>query len=229
MSSCAPSAVAMAAACRTLGFTKPPASKRLLRKRFLELAKANHPDRARTDADVATATRRMADLTEAYRTLQLVCDPRKAAAATASASGGGAARAGAVDPNDPMRGCVNSDANPLERDDSPEARHRREVLLEQTWLPWLRRRREAVPGARPLAPDAMRVSVAVRAAVELRARWLALSAGRWLTGAACWLRMAARTWVPQRALRALDGVAEAARHRTVRAIQAARFVVLGKT
>ncbi|KAG5485024.1 hypothetical protein LSCM1_07104 [Leishmania martiniquensis] len=61
-------------ACRTLGFQAPPTNRRDLKKRFVQLTKANHPDLHADNESAATA--KMVQLTEAYACLKKLLEHR---------------------------------------------------------------------------------------------------------------------------------------------------------
>jgi len=155
-----PTAAAISSACRALKFSAPPPSKKVLKQRFLELAKENHPDRAKAKGlNVNAATKRMAQLTEAYKTLQTVV----AAGAMGgmvnngtfirnnnSGSGGVGAR-GSKDAASAGFGMGENIEHPTEYQESPEdLAARRRDSFERTWLPWQKMRRESCDKARPI-------------------------------------------------------------------------------
>lgn len=151
-----PTSSAISAACRNLKFTAPPSNKKVLKKRFLELAKEHHPDRAKAKGlNVDLATKKMASLTESYKTLQQVILMKTGAGINNGQfiRNGDVGSRGAQDAASAGFGMGENIGNPTERDESPEAQERRKDLLERTFLPWLKNRREFCPGARPVAEE----------------------------------------------------------------------------
>ncbi|KEG10935.1 chaperone protein DNAJ [Trypanosoma grayi] len=89
-----------------MGFAAPPLDKRILKKRYVELAKKHHPDQSGPEASVD----RMASVTEAYKTLQhLLEDGRRGVSSFnsrrshTSGGGGGSSSDGGGNSRDDMR------------------------------------------------------------------------------------------------------------------------------
>lgn len=219
-----PTSSSISSACRHLKFTAPPSSKKILKKRFLELAKENHPDRAKAKGlNVDAATKKMASLTEAYKTLEEVLKLKSGGGGINNGTfirpeegnGNGAGRRGGAQDVASAGFGMGENINATERDESPDAQGRRRDMLERTWLPWLKNRREHCFGARPLAEE-------VIASRYVYGHKIAVYSLRGMM-TKFW-----NTFVPARGRQMLLNAGVFVQQKSVKMIRAAKFVASGK-